>query len=153
MDTREQAPVGWAALMLASGLLLLVGSAGCTRDLSEIRERQAAWAEAGIEDYSWSLTVSEPVFGPRRLDVKVEHGEPQRVMLDGQEVPRDQADNLPLTVDDLYTRLLDTAGSAVSLEVIWNADPAYPSRIQIDESDALDDELTYEVLQLELHQA
>jgi hypothetical protein len=64
-------------------------------------------------------------------------------------VPLDRADDLPLTIDDLYSRLLDTAESAVSLEVTWNADPAYPSLIQIDESDALDDELTYEVLQLE----
>jgi hypothetical protein len=145
----KQRSVRRVTLVVCSCLLTLGGGAACSRDLSEIRERQAAWAEAGIEDYTWSLTVSEPVFGPRRIDVTVKHGDPQRIVLDGQAVPLDRADDLPLTIDDLYSRLLDTAESAVSLEVTWNADPAYPSLIQIDESDALDDELTYEVLQLE----
>jgi hypothetical protein len=136
--------VGWVTL--ASVLLILAGGAGCTRDLSEIEERQAAWEAAGIEDYLWSLTVREPLFGSRRVDIEVKEGAPHGVVLDGEDVAPGQAGDVPLTIDELYGRLLATARSAVSLDVVWNLDPPYPVRIQIDESDALDDELTYEVL-------
>jgi hypothetical protein len=55
-----------------SCLLAPGGGAACSRDLSELRQRQAEWKRAEIVAYTWGLRVTEPLFGSRTLVVEVQ---------------------------------------------------------------------------------
>ena len=51
--------------VVVSAMLCAALMWGCS-SLGEYVERADAWRSQGIENYVWTLEVSEPVFGPRR---------------------------------------------------------------------------------------
>jgi len=53
---------------------------------------------------------------------------------------------MPLTVDRLFEILIRAEETADSVSVDWDERFGYPTRIQIDYSDAIDDEVTYRVI-------
>ena len=135
--------------VVVSAMLCAALMWGCS-SLGEYVERADAWRSQGIENYVWTLEVSEPVFGPRRATVRVAHGQPVRATVDGESVPivDGSADNMPATVDALFVLLIRDADRATSVDVRWD-ETGYPSRIRFDYSDAIDDEVSFKVVRFE----
>lgn len=55
---------------------------------------------------------------------------------------------MPATVEALFGLLIDDADDAISVDVRWS-EAGYPSRIRIDYSDAIDDEVIFRVIRFE----
>jgi hypothetical protein len=130
-------PVGrrtWAVVLGA----VLLPIAGCSSDLAEFLERGEIWRTQGPDDYTWTLEVSEPVFGRKSAEITVRDGR-------AIDVRGDLGNTSPTTVDELIDHLIRSA-DADSIRVRW-ADLGYPSRVRIDHSGTtIDDEVTYRVL-------
>ena len=135
--------------VIVSAMLSAAVMGGCS-SLGGYVERADTWRSQGIEDYVWTLEVSEPVFGSRRATVRVVHGQPVRATVDGERVPivDGYADNMPATVDALFLLLIRGADQASSVDVRWG-EAGYPSRIRFDYSDAIDDEVSFKVVRFE----
>jgi hypothetical protein len=52
------------------------------------------------------------------------------------------------TVEALFVLLIDDAGDAISVDVRWS-EAGYPSRIRIDHSGSIDDEVIFNVIRFE----
>jgi hypothetical protein len=141
--------LGWAERLLVPAVLAASVLAACSAR-AEYLERADAWRGQGIESYLWTLEASEPVFGPRRTTVRVAHGQPVRATAEGRRVPivDGSANDMPATVEALFVLLIDDAGDAISVDVRWS-EAGYPSRIRIDHSDAIDDEVIFKVIRFE----
>ena len=135
--------------LVVSAVLFATGIWGCS-SLGEYVERADAWRSQGIENYVWTLEVSEPVFGPRRTTVRVVDGQPVRATVDGERVPivDGSADDMPATIDALFVLLIRDADRATSVHVQWGQ-AGYPSRIRFDYSDAIDNEVSFKVVRFE----
>jgi Family of unknown function (DUF6174) len=136
---------------LVAGVLSACVLPGCSSsDLADYVEHADAWRSHGIDSYVWTLEVSEPVFGPKWTTVRVEHARPLRAMAGGERVPivDGSANDVPATVDALFELLIRDADRAISVDVRW-AETGYPSRIAVDYSDAIDDEVTFKVIRFE----
>lgn len=141
--------LGVAERLLVPAAVAASALAGCS-DRAEYIERADAWHGQGIESYLWTLEASEPVFGPRRITVRVVHGQPVRATADGKLVPivDGSSNDMPATVEALFVLLIEDAGDAISVDVRWS-EAGYPSRIRIDHSDAIDDEVIFKVIRFE----
>ena len=135
--------------VVVSAMLFAAVMWGCS-SLGEYVERADTWRSQGIENYVWTLEVSEPVFGPRRATVSVVDGQPLQATVDGERVPivDGSADNIPATVEALFVLLIRDADRATSADVRWG-EAGYPSRIRFDYSDAIDDEVSFKVVRFE----
>jgi hypothetical protein len=126
---------------------LLVAGCGLSSTADDhYRDRLEAWREKAPPRYRWTLVVSEPIFGPRRITVLVDGGEVVEAHSGKErlEIDNDEADGLPATVDALIEHLIEAAPDAKSLHVDWAA-AGYPSKVRLDASDASDDEISYTV--------
>lgn len=140
---------GVAERLLVPAVLAACVLAGCS-DRAEYIERADTWRGPAIDSYVWTLEASEPVFGPRRTTVRVVDGQPVRATADGKRVPVEDgsANDMPATVEALFGLLIDDADDAISVDVRWS-EAGYPSRIRIDYSDAIDDEVIFRVIRFE----
>jgi uncharacterized protein DUF6174 len=131
---------------LVSAVMSATFTWGCS-SLGEYVERADAWQSQGNESYVWTVEASEPVFGPRRITVRVVDGQPIRASADGKRVPvvDGSANDVPATVDAVFDWLIRSADDAISVKVLWS-DAGYPARIRIDFSDAIDDEVSFRVV-------
>lgn len=137
--------------LLVPAVLAACVLGGCSSsDLGAYVERADDWRSRGIESYVWTLEASEPVFGPRRTTVRVVHGQPVRAMADGRRVPivGGSANDMPATVDALFELLIRDSDDAISVDVRWG-EAGFPSRIALDYSDAIDDEVSFRVIRFE----
>lgn len=84
------------------------------------------------------------------MTVRVAHGQPVRATAEGLRIPvvDGSANDMPATVEALFVLLIDHAGDAISVDVRWS-EAGYPSRIRIDHTDAIDDEVTFKVIRFE----
>jgi hypothetical protein len=136
---------------VALGLVAIVLTAvACTaRQYGETyQQRLDDWQVGGITSYVWTLETSEPIFGARRVTVRVEDGEPVEAVAKGKTVAIEgsQANNMPATVDALIGWLVRYAEDAKSVQVQWNEHAGYPTLIELDHSAAIDDEITFRVI-------
>jgi hypothetical protein len=123
---------------------LLICLTSCASDLAEFLDRKEVWRTQGPEDYTWTLEASEPVFGPRRVQIRVRDSLPVNVQ-------GDVSNDTPTTVEELIDHLVRSA-DANSITVRWS-DLGYPSSIRIDHGDAIDDEVSYRVLSFHVDQS
>ncbi len=135
-------------IVLAVALLALTGC-GLLQDGGEDYEtRLATWQGEDHPLYKWTVVWSEPVFGPFRMEILVRDGVPTRAYSNDfnrkLRVDGDQVKGRPGTVDALIDWLVQYAPDAKSVEVEW-ASAGYPSKIELDHSDAIDDEITVTV--------
>jgi Family of unknown function (DUF6174) len=154
----EALRIAWGAagsvmrgLATAIALVLLSGCEGApSRDVGEYRERLEAWQQSGPSNYRWTLVFSEPLFGPQPMTVVVRDGVPVRARSRGEdlEIDGDQVGQRPGTVEALIDWLIRYAPEARSVNVEW-ASAGYPSSIDLDLSEAIDDEVSYRVMRFE----
>jgi hypothetical protein len=135
--------------LLVSAAVSAAFTWGCS-SLGEYVERADAWRSQGSDSYVWTVEASEPVFGPRRITVRVLDGQPVRASADGKRVPVVDgfANEVPATVNAAFDWLIRSADDAISVTVRWS-DAGYPARIRIDFSDAIDDEVSFKVIRFE----
>ena len=125
----------------------LVALSGCVQSQDagdDYEARLATWQESEPPLYKWTVVWSEPVFGPFPMDILVRDGLPGRAYSFSEDrklkIDGDQVAGRPGTVDALMDWLIQYAPEAKSVNVEWNA-AGYPSRIALDHSDAIDDEI------------
>lgn len=113
--------------------------------------RLDCWRAGEITSYAWTLEVSEPVLGQRRVRVHVQDGEPVSAVAKGEPVPIEggEANGIPATGDALVELLIDSAKDARSVQIQWNEEAGYSSLIDLDLSPAIDDEITYRAIWFE----
>ena len=123
--------------------------AGCGQDQDgggEYEERLQAWQRMDYPLYRWTLIASEPVFGPHPMEILVREGVPVRAHSRDEklEIEGDHVDGRPGTVGALIEWLIRYGPGATSVNVEW-ASAGYPSKIELDHSDAIDDEISFRV--------
>jgi Family of unknown function (DUF6174) len=108
--------------------------------------RSTAWQEERHPSYRWTVVWTEPVFGPFPMEILVRDGVPVRALSNNEKLRThgDQVEGRPGTVDALIEWLARYSPDAASVDVEW-APAGYPSRIELDHSDAIDDEITIAV--------
>lgn len=129
-----------ASLVLAGcGLLQTVGD-------DDYEARLATWQAEDHPLYKWTVVWSEPIFGPFRMEILVRDGVPVRAYSnnDKLKIEGEEVEGRPGTVDALIGYLIRYAPDAESVNVEWTS-AGYPSKIAIDHSDAIDDEVTFTV--------
>jgi Family of unknown function (DUF6174) len=124
-------------------------------DDASVEQRREAWEARGIEDYTWTFTVAEPIFGPKRITARVRRGELVEATIDGKVVAVDDgaADGRPATVDAVFDVLIEASnGDPNSLTIGWDEDLGFPASYDVDYSDAFDDEVTFRVPAFDVNQ-
>ena len=135
-------------IALAAAFVLLAGCGFFQDGDDEYRDRLQAWQQNDHPLYRWTLVASEPIFGPHPTTILVREGTPVRAYSgnDDLEIDGDQVDGRPGMIDALIDWLVRYAPDAKSVNVEW-ASAGYPSRIELDHSDAIDDEVSFRVVE------
>jgi hypothetical protein len=132
-----------------SAVLAIVLAAACNTEPTSA-DRFDIWRANGPSRYTWTIEWSEPVFGPHRVTATVVDGRPVTIVPDADNRSAGpDAEKGPLTVERLFRVLLHAESRARLVHVDWNARFGYPARIEIDYSDAVDDEVAYRVIRFE----
>ena len=152
--TRDWARAHWstvpriALVVLASLVLAGCGLLQNGGDDDDYEARLEAWRGKDYPLYKWTVVSSEPVFGPFRMEILVRDGVPTRAYSNDfkkkLKIEGDEVDGRPGTIDALIEYLVRYAPDAKSVNVEWTS-AGYPSKIEIDHSDAIDDEVTFTV--------
>jgi len=133
-------------IVLVIAMLVLTGCSLLKDGGDEYEERLATWQRKDYPLYKWTVVWSEPVFGPFPMEVLVRDGVPVRAYSDNEKLKIEggQVEGRPATIDALIEWLARYAPDAVSVNIEWSP-IGYPSRIELDHSDAVDDEITVTV--------
>jgi hypothetical protein len=127
-------------------MLVLTGCGLFHDDGDDYEARLAAWQREDYPLYKWTVVWSEPVFGPFPMEVLVRDGVPVRAYSNNEKlkIEEGQVEGRPATIDALIEWLARYAPDAVSADIEWSP-TGYPSRIELDHSDVIDDEVTVSV--------
>ncbi len=133
---------------LLAAFVLLAGCGAFQDGDDEYEERLQAWQQSDHQLYRWTLVSSEPVFGPQTMTILVREGRPIRARSgnDKLEIEGVRVDTRPGTVDALIDWLIRYAPDAKSVNVEW-ASAGDPSKIELDHTDGIDDEVSFEVVE------
>jgi hypothetical protein len=136
---------------LLAAFVLLAGCGAFQDGDDEYQERLRAWQQSDHQLYRWTLVSSEPVFGPQTMTILVREGRPIRARSgnDKLEIEGVRVDSRPGTVDALIDWLIRYAPNAKSVNVEW-ASVGFSSKIELDHTDAIDDEVSFEVVEFVL---
>ena len=124
---------------------LLATGCGFSDDYSD---RLDAWREGNHAFYTWTVVVSEPLMGPRRTNIDVRDGVPIRAHSREEDLEINGSDVEGVnfgTVDELIEWLVRYSPEAITVQVEW-APEGFPSRYYLDQSTAIDDEVTVRVV-------
>lgn len=141
-----------AAALLSAGCEVFgipIGSPPAKPADAALAEARARWAEAGIDDYQFTIQTicfcQQSVVGPFRVTV-VDGVTTDIVNLEGGPVDADTRRAVPLTVDALFAKVAEALDRADDLVVAYDGTFGIPTSIDIDWIvNAIDDETTFEV--------
>jgi hypothetical protein len=141
MRTSRLGKVIFAALLVAT----LAACSDATGPDPTFRAALARWAEHGPSSYSVKVGVWCECLGGGQVLVTVRDGivESRHYTSDGTVVPPTDADGFP-SVEGLFERVESAQREGTLFRVSYDPTLGYPTRIVINYSQAVDDEVIYE---------
>ena len=123
-------------------------------DLSDFRQRRSQWEQQGLSKYEYTLNVGCfcPYVGPVRIDVRADSVYRATLADTGLEIADPDSFNI-ITIDGLFEVLQRALKEADDVEVDYDAQYGFPTRIAIDYyKNAVDDEVSYRATDLQVPQ-
>lgn len=121
-------------------------------DMSDFRRQQRLWERQGLSNYAYTLNVACfcPYAGPMRVDVRADSVYRATLIDTGLDIADLERFNVK-TIDGLFEVLEKAIKDADNVEVDYEAQYGFPTRIAIDYyKNAVDDEIGYRATDLQV---